>query len=317
MKYAFIEEQLTDYPITKACAALSVTASGFHAWKDRPEAQRTLDTQRLLFQIKALFNGYQGRYGAPRIHRELIEQYDYNGSLARVKRLMRQAGLRAKAKRKFKATTDSNHLHPIAKNLLDQQFQAAGPNQVWLSDLTYIRTQEGWLYLAAVLDLYTREIVGWAMGPRMTQQLVIDALRMAWFRKHPGKQTAVIFHSDRGSQYASLAFRNALKGYGMVQSRGWPTRWPRARAMSGTGNCFDNAPMESFWHSLKVEEVHGCNYATREEATRSIVTYIEAFYNCERRHSSIDYLSPRQFEKQFYEKRGMNKNNSVKQSTKI
>lgn len=304
MKYAFIEQQLTDYPINKACTALSVTASGFHAWKDRPEAQRTLDAQRLLFQIKALFNRYQGRYGAPRIHRELMEQYDYDGSLARVKRLMRQAGLRAKAKRKFKATTDSNHAHPIAENLLDQQFQAARPNQVWLSDLTYIRTQEGWLYLAAVLDLYTREIVGWAMGARMTQQLVIDALRMAWFRKHPGKQTAVIFHSDRGSQYASLAFRNALKDYGMVQS------------MSGKGNCFDNAPMESFWHSLKVEEVHGCNYATREEATRSIVTYIEAFYNCERRHSSIEYLSPRQFEKQFYEKRSMNQNKSVKQSTK-
>ena len=138
----------------------------------------------------------------------------------------------------------------------------------------------------------------------MTQQLVIDALRMAWFRKHPGKQTAVIFHSDRGSQYASLAFRNALKDYGMVQS------------MSGTGNCFDNAPMESFWHSLKVEEVHGCNYATREETMRAIVTYIEAFYNCARRHSSIDNLSPRQYERQFYQKQGMHQNNSVKQLTK-
>ena len=303
MKYAFIEQQLTDYPITKACAALSVTASGFHAWKDRPEAPRTLDAQRLLFQIKTLFNRYQGRYGAPRIHRELIEQNDYDGSLARVKRLMRQAGLRAKAKRKFKATTDSNHSHPIAENLLAQQFQAVRPNQAWLSDLTYIRTQEGWLYLAAVLDLYTREIVGWAMGSRMTQQLVIDALRMAWFRKHPGKHTALMFHSDRGSQYASLAFRKALKNFGMVQS------------MSGTGNCFDNAPMESFWHSLKVEEVHGRNYATREEATRAVVTYVEAFYNCERRHSSINYLSPRQFEKQFYEQQNLNQNNSVKQST--
>lgn len=285
MKYAFIEQQLTDYPITKACTALSVTASGFHAWEDRPEAQRTLDSQRLLFQIKTLFNQYQRRYGAPRIHRELIEHYGYDGSLARVKRLMRQAGLRAKAKRKFKATTDSNHAHPIAENLLEglasghQQFQAARPNQVWLSDLTYIRTQEGWLYLAAVLDLYTREIVGWATGSRMTQQLVIDALRMAWFRKHPGKHSKLVFHSDRGSQYASLAFRKVMKDYGMVQS------------MSGTGNCFDNAPMESFWHSLKVEEVHGSNYAAREEATRAIVTYIEAFYNCGRRHSSIDYLS--------------------------
>ena len=191
MKYAFIEQQLSDYPITKACAALSVTASGFHAWKDRPEAQRTLDAQRLLFQIKTLFSQYQRRYGAPRIYRELMEQYGYDGSLARVKRLMRQAGLRAKAKRKFKATTDSNHAHPIAANLLGQQFQAARPNRVWLSDLTYIRTQEGWLYLAGVLDLYTREIVGWAMGSRMTQQLVVDALRMAWFRKHPGKNTRV------------------------------------------------------------------------------------------------------------------------------
>ena len=304
MKYAFIEQQLTDYPITKACAALSVTASGFHAWKDRPETERSLDGQRLLFQIKTLFNQYQRRYGAPRIHRELKEQYDYDGSLARVKRLMRQAGLRAKAKRKFKATTDSNHAHPIAANLLGQQFQAAQPNQIWLSDLTYIRTQEGWLYLAGVLDLYTREIVGWAMGSRMTQQLVVDALHMAWFRKHPGKQTKLVFHSDRGSQYASLAFRNVLKDYGMVQS------------MSGTGNCYDNAPMESFWHSLKVEEVHGCNYSTREKATRAIVTYIEAFYNCERRHSSIDYLSPRQFEKQFYEQQNLNRIIPVKQSMK-
>ena len=310
MKYAFIEQQLSDYPITKACAALSVTASGFHAWKDRPEAQRTLDAQRLLFQIITLFSQYQRRYGAPRIYREMMEQYGYDGSLTRVKRLMRQAGLRAKAKRKFKATTDSNHAHPIAANLLGQQFQAARPNRVWLSDLTYIRTQEGWLYLAGVLDLYTREIVGWAMGSRMTQQLVVDALRMAWFRKHPGKHTGLVFHSDRGSQYASLAFRNVLKDYGMVQS------------MSGTGNCYDNAPtgwpkaMESFWHSLKVEEVHGRNYATREEATRAIVTYVEAFYNCERRHSSIDYLSPRQFEKQFYEQQNLNQIISVKQSTK-
>jgi putative transposase len=284
---------------------------GFHAWKDRPEAQRTLDAQRLLFQIKTLFNQYQGRYGAPRIHgprppgRELIDQYGYDGSLARVRRLMRQAGLRAKAKRKFKATTEglalghSNHAHPIAANLLGQQFQAARPNQIWLSDLTYIRTQEGWLYLAGVLDLYSREIVGWAMGSRMTQQFVVDALRMAWFRKHPGKHTGLVFHSDRGSQYASLAFRNVLKDYGMVQSSGWP------RAM------------ESFWHSLKVEEVHGRNYATREEATRAIVTYIEAFYNCERRHSSIDYLSPRQFEKQFYQQQNLNQIISVKQSTKI
>ena len=304
MRYAFIEQQLTDYPITTACAALSVTASGFHAWKDRPEAQRTLDAQRLLFQIKTLFSQYQRRYGAPRIYREMMEQYGYDGSLARVKRLMRQAGLRAKAKRKFKATTDSNHAHPIATNLLGQQFQATRPNQTWLSDLTYIRTQEGWLYLAGVLDLYTREIVGWAMGSRTTQQLVVDALRMAWFRKHPGKHTGLVFHSDRGSQYASLAFRNVLKDYGMVQS------------MSGTGNCYDNAPMESFWHSLKVEEVHGCNYTTREEATRAIVTYIEAFYNCERRHSSIDYLSPRQFEKQFYQQQNLNQTISVKQSMK-
>jgi putative transposase len=304
VKYAFIEQQLMDYPITTACSALSVTASGFHAWKDRPEAPRSLDGQRLLFQVKTLFNQYQRRYGAPRIYRELIARYGYKGSLARVKRLMRQAGLRAKAKRKFKATTDSNHTHPIAENLLSQQFQATRPNQIWLSDLTYIRTQEGWLYLAAVLDLYTREIVGWAMGSRMTQQLVVDALRMAWFRKHPGRQAQLVFHSDRGSQYASLVFRKALKDYGMVQS------------MSGTGNCYDNAPMESFWHSLKVEEVHGGSYATREEATRAIVNYIEAFYNCERRHSSIDYLSPRQFEKQFYKQQNLNQTISVKQSTK-
>ena len=144
----------------------------------------------------------------------------------------------------------------------------------------------------------------------MTQQLVTDALRMAYFRKHPGKHTRLVFRPDRGSQYASLAFRRALKGYGMRQSRGWP------RAMSGTGNCYDNAPMESFWYSLKVEEVHGRSYATREEATRAIVTYIETICNCERQHSSIDYLSPRQFEKQFYQQQNLNQTISVKQSTK-
>lgn len=166
------------------------------------------------------------------------------------------------------------------------------------------------------MDLYTREIValgqplGWALGARMTQQLVIDALRMAWFRKHPGRHMGLVFHSDRGSQYGSLAFRKVLKGYGMMQS------------MSGAGNCFDNAPrgwwpraMESFWHSLKVEDMHGHNFATREDATRAIVIFIKAFYNCERRHSSIGYLSPRQFEKQFYQQQNLNQNNSVKQST--
>lgn len=281
MKYAFIAQELSAYPIAVACTALEVSPSGFHAWQDRAPSARSLSDRRLLQQIKEIFLASGKTYGARRIHAVSREDHAFTGSLNRVKRLMREAGLRAKAKRKFKATTDSQHQLPIAPNRLDQQFVATSQNRVWLSDLTYVWTKEGWLYVCCVLDLFNREIVGWAMQPRMTSDIVTNALTMAKFRRRPAP--GLIFHSDRGSQYASAPVREWLADNGCEQS------------MSGTGNCYDNAPMESFWHTLKVEHVHGAGYATREQAKQDIFAYIEGFYNGVRRHSALGYLSPREF----------------------
>ena len=204
MKYAFVQTELREYPLTLACETLSVCASGYHAWKDRTPAPRTLEQQRLVFLIKTLYNGSGGVYGAPRIHAVLQAEHGYpekgtsEGSLNRIKSLMRGHGIRAKTRRTFKASTDSNHKQPIAPNLLaETEHQPTGPNQAFVSDITYIRTQAGWLYLAAVMDLYTRAIVGWAIKPRMTTDLVLDALTMGWFRNHP--EPGAIFHCDRGS----------------------------------------------------------------------------------------------------------------------
>ena len=242
-------------------------------------------------------------YGAPRIDAVLRAEHGYEGSLNRIKALMRGHGIRAKTRRKFKATTDSNHPNPIAPNLLVQpEHQPRGPNQVFVSDITYIRTQEGWLYVAAVMDLYTRAIVGWSLKPRMTLDLVLDALTMAWFRKHP--EPGAIFHSDRGSQYAAKAMRHCIKKYHLQPS------------MSGKGSCFDNAAMESFWKTLKTERVYLQKiYETREIAKADIVAYIELFYNPVRLHSSLVYRSPKQFENEYYD--SLTKHNrAIKSSTK-
>jgi putative transposase len=202
-------------------------------------------------------------------------------SKPRVERLMREYGIRARHKRRYKATTDSKHKLPIAENLLDRNFAPAAPNQAWSSDITYVWTDEGWLYLAVVLDLFNREIVGWSIKSRMTADIVIDALTMAWFRRRPAP--GLIHHSDRGSQYASHAHRDKLTEYGMRCS------------MSRKANCWDNAPAESFFNSLKNERVHGTRYATREEAIADLFDYIEVFYNRSRRHSTLGYNSPIQF----------------------
>jgi putative transposase len=199
----------------------------------------------------------------------------------RVERLMRENGIRGRHKRRYKATTDSKHALPVAENLLDRNFTPRAPNQAWSADLTYVWTDEGWLYLAVVLDLFNREIVGWSIKPRMTADIVIDALTMAWFRRKPA--AGLIHHSDRGSQYASEAFQTALARYGMICS------------MSRKGNCWDNAPAESFFNSLKNERVHGTHYATREEAVADLFDYMEVFYNRSRRHSTLGYHSPVQF----------------------
>jgi len=263
------------------CEVLGVSASGWRAWKrgGTPESTRLTDPQAIAL-IKAIHAEFKGAYGSRRMHRELRERGHPIGR-SRVERLMRENGIRARHKRRFKATTDSKHSMPVADNLLNRQFTPEAPNKLWAGDITYIPTAEGWLYLAVVLDLFNREIVGWSIKPRMTADIVTDALTMAWFRRKP--EPGVIFHSDRGSQYASHAMRSKLAEYGMTAS------------MSRKGNCWDNAPSESFFNSLKNERVHGTTYGTRADAERDLFDYIAVFYNRRRRHSTLGYCSPVQF----------------------
>jgi putative transposase len=298
VKYAFILAELMAYPLSVVCWVLDVTQSGFHAWRVRPPGQREQERDDLRVAIRRVFDDHRGRYGAPRIFRVMCAQNGYTGSLNRIQSLMRAMKIRAKAGRKFKVTTDSAHTLPIAPNLLGQDFScdtspastshATVPDAVWLSDITYLWTREGWLYVCAVLDLFTRRIVGWAMAEHMTRQLVLDALQMADRVRKPGP--GLIFHSDRGSQYASAEVRDWLLKRAMRQS------------MSGTGNCYDNAPMESYWHSLKVEETHGQDFATRAAAKHCVFAYIEGWYNTTRMHSSLGYQSPAQFERDYHAK---------------
>lgn len=281
MKYAWIDGQRDAYPLPALCATLGVSLSGFHAWKRGGTANRKrLSDPQMLTLIRAIHAELKGAYGSPRMVRE-IRGRGFPASKARIERLMRENGIRARHKRRYKATTDSRHSLPVAPNRLDRNFTPSAPNQVWTADLTYIWTTEGWLYLAVVLDLFNREVVGWSLKPRMTTDIVIDALTMAWFRRKPAP--GLIHHSDRGSQYASHAFQARLKGYGMICS------------MSRKGNCWDNAPTESFFNSFKNERVHGTHYETRTEAIANAFDYIELFYNRRRRHSTLGYASPQQF----------------------
>ena len=270
-----------------------MTQAGYHAWQAKVPSPRDHERDALRASIRSVFEAQRGRYGAPRIYRVLCVQHGYTGSLNRIQALMRAMGLRAKAGRKYKVTTDSGHTLPVATNLLGQDFScdtsadstshAKAPDQVWLSDITYLWTGEGWLYVCCVLDLFTRRIVGWSIEPHMTREMVLAALNMAYVNRRAPR--GLIFHSDRGSQYASADVRDWLTERGVRQS------------MSGTGNCYDNAPMESFWHSLKVEETHGQNFATRAAAKHCVFAYIEGWYNTTRMHSSLGYTSPAQFER--------------------
>ena len=280
MKYALIEQLGDSYPLQMLCAALEVSDSGFASWQRGHGPSKWLSDSALLRLIKQIHAEIKAAYGSPRIYQE-IKARGYPVSEGRVERLMRENGIRARHKRRFKATTDSKHSLPIAPNRLERDFTTECPDQVWTADITYIATGEGWLCLAMVLDLHTRQIIGWAMRERMTDDLVIDALRMAWFRRRP--KAGVIFHSDRGSQYCGGAFRRQLAEYQMLAS------------MSRKGNCWDNAPSESFFNSLKNERVHGARYETRAEARTDVFDYIEVFYNRVRRHSSLGGVSPMSF----------------------
>lgn len=281
MKYAWIEPHRAIYPLALMCSLLQVSVNGFRAWLrgGSPDRKRLTDAQ-----LVALMGGIQAEvkcaYGSPRMLDELRGR-GFRVGKARVERLMREHGMRARHKRRFKATTDSKHSLPVAPNLLERDFTPAAPNRSWSADLTYVWTDEGWLYLAVVLDLFNREVVGWAIKQRMSADIVIDALTMAWFRRHP--EPGLIHHSDRGSQYASHAFQAKLSEYGMHCS------------MSRKGNCWDNAPTESFFNSLKNERVHGQRYRTRQEAIADVFEYIEVFYNRSRRHSTLGSRSPIQF----------------------
>lgn len=283
MKWRFIHKHKDVWPVVRMCKVFDVSPSGYYEWRKRPPSQREQENKQLVKAIRKAHQDSGKTYGSPRIHAELQAQ-GHACSLNRVARLMRQHHIRAKRRRRYKTTTNSDHSDPVAPNLLEQDFTASRPNEKWVADITYIRTDEGWLYLAVIIDLFSRLVVGWAMDTRLHSNLVERALHMAVSRRKPGK--GLIHHSDRGSQYASQSFQNMLKAHHIQAS------------MSGTGNCYDNAPAESFFASLKAERVSHRIYRTRQEAIIDIFQYIETFYNRQRRHSSLGYLSPMAFEHQ-------------------
>lgn len=281
MTYCFVREHTCEYTVEEMCAVLEVSRSGYYRWSKRKKSVREEENERLLKQIKVIFELSKKTYGSPRIKSALPGNWITVGK-NRVARLMQRNAIYAKTKKKFKVTTNSRHNRPVATNLLNQNFTVTVPNKVWVSDITYIWTDEGWLYLATVLDLYSRRIVGWSVKERLKDDLVIEAFEKACVNRNP--QKGLIFHSDRGSQYASSEFRKKLSKREFLQS------------MSGAGNCYDNACAESFFHTLKTELVYFEHYKTRAEAKTSLFEYIEMFYNRFRRHSTLGYKSPAQFE---------------------
>jgi len=278
-----IKENTPDFSVKMMCRLLSVSSSGYYDWRDRVPSKRAQQNAILSVKIKELFDKEHGRAGAKRIAKRLKQQ-EIHVSRHRVAKIMRAHGWRAKAARKFKATTNSNHKLPVAPNLLQQNFSASRPNEKWVTDITYVWTEEGWLYLAVVMDLYSRMVVGWSMSERMTSQLVIDALQMAIWRRH--RPQGVIIHSDRGSQYCSYDYQRLLTENGFICS------------MSKRGDCYDNASMESWNHSFKVEAIHGERFATRAAAKNHVFEYIDIYYNRARLHSRLGYMSPVCFETQ-------------------
>ncbi len=281
MRYRAIQEHDRRYPIRLMCRTLAVSAAGYYAWRSRPESTRSVNTRTLLSAIRVIHQESRETYGSPSIWDVLIKQ-GYCVGEHRVARLMRVEGIRAKTVKKWRATTQSNPRLPVAENTLNRQFTVAHPNQVWAGDLTYVWTTEGWLYLAVILDLYSRLVVGWAMGHRLTVELAEQALTMALANRNP--LAGLLHHSDRGSQYAATSYQRVLTTHGITTS------------MSRRGNCWDNACVESFFGTLKRELVYHRHYATREDAKRDIFEYIEVFYNRKRRHSTLGYDSPAEYE---------------------
>jgi putative transposase len=284
MRFAFVAKHRSIWPVAWLCEALDVSRSGFHAWLARAPSRRSRDDEAIGAKVRASFVASDRTYGARRVWRDVLAA-EVSCGLHRVERLMRSQALRARPRRRAPPKDGGERLSAtIAPNVLDRQFTATRPNQRWIADFTYIWTAEGWLYAAAVIDLFSRRVVGWSMKAEMTAQLVTDALLMAIWRR--GKPDALLHHSDRGSQYTSQHFQELLAGNNIVCS------------MSRSGNCWDNAAMESFFSSLKTERVRGKVYRTRDAARADVFDYVERFYNTVRRHSTIGYISPAEFEKQ-------------------
>lgn len=276
------------YPLPLLCQIFEISRSGYYAWRTRRPSKHKQDEGRLEIEIKVAHRRTRQTCGPERLQRDLAV-HGVKVGISRIRRIRKKLGIRCKQVKKFKATTDSTHSLPVAPNLLEQNFTATAPNEIWVSDLTYIHTEEGWLYCAAHKDLFSGEIVGYALGPRITTHLVEQSLLKAVCIKRPPR--GLIHHSDRGSQYCSPKYQKLLDNLGMVPS------------MSRKGNCYDNAPMESFWGTMKNELVHHRRYKTREEAIQEITEYIEVFYNRERRQKRLGYLSPAAYERKFYAQR--------------
>lgn len=284
-----MEEIRLQYPMPLMCRVFRVSASGYYSWRKRPLSKRAQEETRLEVEIRAAHKRTRETCGPERLQKDM-SAHGVNLGICRIRRIRKKLGICCKQKRKFKATTNSKHKLPVAENLLEQKFVATAPNKVWVTDITYIPTDEGWLYLAGHKDIFNGEIVGYAMDARMTKELVNKSLLRAVAAKCP--TTGLIHHSDRGSQYCAHKYRELLDHLGMKAS------------MSRKGNCYDNAPMESFWGTLKNELVHHARYTSRREAIQEITEYIEIFYNRQRRQARLGYLSPAVYEKQFYERQG-------------
>jgi len=282
MSFAFIEAEKASFPINRMCQTLGVSQSGFFAWRGRPACLRQRQDMVYLAHIRAAFALSNGTYGSPRMHRDLVDEGHRIGR-HRTARLMRENGLVARRKRRFKRTTDSNHAWPVAPNLLAQDFQAERPDQKWGADISYIWTAQGWLYLAVLIDLYSRRVVGWATSDRLKRSLAVEALRRAIARRNPSP--GLVHHSDRGSQYCSVDYQAELRKRGLLIS------------MSGKGNCYDNAMVETFFKTIKSEMIWPVAWQTRQQAENAIAKYIDGFYNPVRRHSSLDFQSPIAFER--------------------
>jgi transposase InsO family protein len=281
MRCQAIHRRRAEYPVAMMCRLLAVARSTYYAWARRPESARARANRQLVSRIRVVYQESDRTYGSPRIHEELRAQ-GVRCSEHRIARLMRLHRIRAKQARRFTVTTDAQHGLPVAPNLLNRQFAVDAPDRVWMTDLTYLWTGEGWVYLAVVMDLFSRRIVGWAMQPRLTKAIALEALHGALVSRQPGP--ALLHHSDRGSQYASTAYQAVLQQHEIQCS------------MSRAGDCWDNAVVESFFASLKTERVQHRSYRTRSEAQADVFDYIERFYNRKRRHSSLGYLSPAEYE---------------------